>query len=363
MIKSQDGPSPASQSPDKHKIREGNMKRDLDLEPISQLTDRAGKQYGFNDKHDPTKPAQFWFQHSQDGLVLFVVFYSLACQWSRCLGCNLPSVMSSRHIDFKDLMAQVDAMFLEPSIVEKLTDIEKVIVSNNGSVLDERTYSSTALIYLVARINQHMPNVKVLSLETRAEFVDIPELEFLSRALKEGQCETNLEIAIGVEAFDARIRNDVFGKGLSLKTIESLAEDMAAFDFRLKCYFMQKPVVDMSDPEAIADIHAGIDFLDHLATTLGISVNMHLNPTYVAKGTPLEKAFLEGSYFPPTLPSVAKAAAYGSGKNLTIYIALFDEGLAVQGGNFLHGVPAKQIEMLKEFNQNQDFSILDNICK
>ena len=44
--------------------------------------------------------------------------------------------------------------------------MRKIIVSNNGSVLDEVTFSSTALIYLMAKLNLHLPNLAVLTLET-----------------------------------------------------------------------------------------------------------------------------------------------------------------------------------------------------
>ena len=36
--------------------------------------EKAGKTYGFDRDHDPTHPAQMWFQESDEGLVLFLVF-------------------------------------------------------------------------------------------------------------------------------------------------------------------------------------------------------------------------------------------------------------------------------------------------
>ncbi len=146
-------------------------KTDSKPKQIEALTIDAGKEYGFDDKHDPSKPAQFWFQQSDEGLILFIVFYSLTCQWSRCTGCNLPSLMASHHVGFKSLMAQVDYVIADSSIAGRLATINKVIISNNGSILDERTYSSTTLMYLLAQLNLHMPNLKVLSLETRPEYV------------------------------------------------------------------------------------------------------------------------------------------------------------------------------------------------
>ena len=67
---------------------------------ILEGTRKARKDYRFDEQHDPRRPAQFWFQESDEGAILFVVFYSQACRWSRCLGCNLPARMSRHHIDF-----------------------------------------------------------------------------------------------------------------------------------------------------------------------------------------------------------------------------------------------------------------------
>ena len=330
-------------------------------EEIREYTARAGKNYAFNVTHDERVPAQMWFQESDEGLILFVVFYTLACRWSRCLGCSLPSKMSLAPVSYKSLIAQVDAVFSDHAVLERSASIRKVIVSNNGSVLDQVTFSSTALIYLLAQVNLHLPNLAVLSIETRPEYVEIAELDFIARALAEGETPTQLELAVGFEAFDDRIRNEAYHKGLELATFEKLARDMAPYRYRLKCYFMQKPVPGMTDEEAVKDIQNGIDYLSRKAAQHGISINMHLCPTYVASGTMLEDAFLKGEYTPPRLEDVARAALHARGKGVSIYIATFDEGLAVDGGSFVRPSDTTLIEELERFNRTQDFDILEEL--
>ena len=82
---------------------------------IREGTARGGKTYKFDDTHPSELPAQMWFQQSDEGQVLFLVFYSQACRWSRCVSCNLPSLMSRSHIGFRSLMAQVDHVFSDPA--------------------------------------------------------------------------------------------------------------------------------------------------------------------------------------------------------------------------------------------------------
>ena len=339
------------------------MKPDAINKQIIFGSQKAGKTYTFDEKHDKTLPAEMWFQESDEGLILFIVFYTQACRWSRCLGCNLPSKVSQDHVPYESLMAQIDHIFVDREVRSRAPLIRKVIVSNNGSVLDEDTFSSTALMYLIAKLNLNFPNLSVLSMESRPEYVDLAELEFISRALAEGDTPTQLEIAIGFEAFDNRIRNEVFDKGLSLETFEGLVAKMAPFGFHLKCYFMQKPVPGMSDVEAVADIHHAIDYLSHIASTHDILINMHLNPTYAATGTALEKAFRKGRYNPPLLKDVAEAARRAREKSISTFIGLSDEGLAVEGGSFLLPGSETIVEKLELFNRCQDFDILDEICK
>ncbi|MBI4700643.1 MAG: hypothetical protein HY744_05685 [Deltaproteobacteria bacterium] len=329
---------------------------------LLELTREAGKSYGFDTAHDPNEPVGLFFQESDEGLVLFLVFYTRACRWSLCTGCPLPSTGSLHHVGLRALAKQIDAVFARPDVRARQGEIRKVIVSNQGSVLDEATFSSTALMYLVAQINLQLPQVAALSLETRAEYVDEPELEFLARAMAEGETRTVLEIAIGFEAFDEHIRNHRFRKGLSLAEFERLVDKVVRHDFHLKCYFMQKPVEQMSDEEAVRDIERAIDYLADLVERRGAHIGVHLNPTYAARGTPLGEAFLAGRYVPPQLLDVARAVRRARGKRLRVFVGLNDEGLAVAGGSFLRPGDERLVQELERFNRTGDFAILDAIC-
>jgi radical SAM enzyme (TIGR01210 family) len=327
-------------------------------EQIVGNTKLVGKTYGFDVRHDPRKPIEHWFEQSPEGTTLFLVLFSRACRWSQCLGCNLPSKATLSNVPFDDLMAQIDYTFEELLSPEQRSDIRRIILSNNGSVLDQETFSTTALMYFVAKLNLCCPNVMALVLETRPEYVDEAELDVLARALAEGPTPTVLEIAIGFEAFDERIRNDVFRKGLSLAVFEQTVAMASRHGFHIRVYLMLKPVPEMSETEALGDIIAALEYLDELARQDGSTIIVHLNPTYVAKGTPLETAFRAGSYQPPTLETVRQATMAAEGKQLTLYIGLYDEGLAVDGGSFLSPGDDALTACLEDFNRTQNFDRL-----
>ena len=310
-------------------------------------------------KDDPTIPVNYWFQNPVEGLTFFIVFYTQACRWSKCLGCNLPSQSSPCHVKSEDIMKQVDFVFDYILSEQDKAKLKKLIVSNNGSMLDQETFSSNALVYLLTKINRTCPDISMLTLETRPEYVDTEKLELISHTLnqKPGKV-TEVEIAIGLEAFDDTIRNNYFRKGTTLALVEKLAEKLAKYQFQLKTYFMLKPVPQITEQEGIEDIKKGIDYLSYLAQKYQLRINLHLNPTYVASGTQLEREFKQGTFVPPTLESVRQAVLHGEGKNISIYIGLNDEGLAVPEGSFIRPGEGKMIEMLEKFNQTQDFSWL-----
>lgn len=324
----------------------------------------ANKTHGFDDSHDPKKPITHFFQETHEGLVLFVIFFTQACRWMRCSGCTLPSTSALRHIDFGDMMDQTHSIFMEPDVLARAHEIQKVIVSNQGSVLDEETFPTSALIHFVAKCNKHLPNMRVLTLESRPEYVDDFELDVLARALEEGQTITTLEIAVGVEVFDNDIRNHVFGKGLRLKTLDELIERLAKHGFRLKCYFMFKPVVDehMTANQAIEDIRHAIRYLSDLLDRIpGSTISIHLNPTYVARGTMLEVAFLAHAYTPPHLMDVVRAVRFGEGRGVPIFIGLNDEDLAVPGGSFIRPGDENLLPIIDTFNKTQDYSLFRSL--
>ena len=331
------------------------------VEQIEKGSVAGGKQYQFNDKHNENLPLATWFQNSEEGLVLFIVFYTQACRWSQCLGCNLPSQMSHRHIPYKAIINQIDSIFKSKEIISKRKQIKKVILSNNGSILDQDTFSTMAFMYLLIQLNLMFPNLCVLCIETRIEYVELAELEFISRAIEEGDTPTQIEIAIGFEAFNDNIRNKIFKKGLSLKTFDKFVRQLQPYGYHLKCYFMQKPVPGISDEEAVTDIRNAIDYLYSISNDTDIPINMHLNPTFVAKGTILEEAFNQGEYIPPLLTDVARAAIHAENKNLSIFIGLYDEGLAVTGGSFIRDGEVELVKKLEAFNKTQNYNILKEI--
>lgn len=82
------------------------------------------------------------------------------------------TMLLKNHINYEHITNQIDYVFDNVDT----SDVNKIIFSNGGSMLDKDTFSSTALIYLVYKLNKDHKNVKIISIESRLEYVDKCEL-------------------------------------------------------------------------------------------------------------------------------------------------------------------------------------------
>lgn len=242
-------------------------------------------------------------------------------------------------------------------------ELKKIILSNNGSVLDIETFPRLALIYFISRMKEHCPNVSLLTIETRIEYARVPELQYIAAALKEGEQPTEIEFAVGVEVYDEETRNKVYKKGLTDKSLEQFAAEISRFGFRLKTYFMLKPVPGMSEEEAVADIVGAIGYLDSLSRRLELKINLHLNVTFVADKTVLAKAFNESRYTPPRLDSVLRAVMAAENTGISVYVGLDDEGLSMKSRELIREGDQELIKIICRFNKSQNYNQLKKWLK
>ncbi len=343
------------------------------VEAIGRKCHENGKVGEFNEAHPRNRPVTYFFQESTDGLVLFVVLYTMACRYGQCRGCNLVFSASQYPVRHRDLFAQINWIFDQADVQANAGRIEKVIFSNQGSVLDQVTLPGTVLMYFVGMMNDHFPRVKIFCPETRISFIDSHEIGMLRNALLQERhlwdsTKAELEFAIGMEAFDPEIRR-WYDKGFHRSEFQIMLERHArpARDtVRIKIHFMQKPIV-MSDEDAVRDVMNGIDYLAEQATAHGVRINMHLNPTYAARHTFLEEKLYAGDWDPPKLEDVIRAVLHAKGKNITVFVGLNDEGMAVTrrpDGTPVQGTCLRPEHehlhvAIEQFNKTGDFTVLE----
>ncbi|MCK4258347.1 MAG: archaeosine biosynthesis radical SAM protein RaSEA [Halanaerobiales bacterium] len=106
---------------------------------------------------------------------------------------------------------------------------------NNGSFFNDNEIQAEARIGIYKIINQN-PDVKMVVLETRPEFVDEEKIQELKTCLP----DKYVEIAIGLEMKDDFLRYLCINKGFSLQQYNRAAK-LIIKDFHLRTYVMLKP--------------------------------------------------------------------------------------------------------------------------
>jgi radical SAM enzyme (TIGR01210 family) len=309
-------------------------------------------------------PIVFWFYESLLGKSLFLVLYGPKCRYKiekgGCSGCNLPSVSSpNSEINDLDIKRQIDSTFNNNlSDLEKLS-IKELILSNNGSILDNKTISKEALQYSVEHAITNLTNLKKIILETRIDhYTNFEQLSELYLKVKNLNQNISIELAIGFEIFDDELRNGYYKKGLEKSILEMKLSELSTIDISLKIYMMYKAVPDkyMDVDAAICDINNGSKYFSDLASKYNSSLNIHISPTYLATGTQLYKDYKDGLYTPLTTQDIKKLYdQLNIYDNISYYISMNDEGLT--DDRLLNGSDySEYIELSKkihEFNITQ----------
>ena len=301
---------------------------------------------------------QSWIYRGLSGKGLFLVLYTRRCRYAGCSACNLPQLGSPKRIHSCHINSQVNFAITGTLLLSEKKEIKEIILSNNGSTFDSRTLPTSSLLYFLTTASNHLPSLKKIVFETRVEYVEPVVLRLIRDTLAFDNKKIRLELAVGVEIFDDKKRNDVYGKDLSLQELEIMVKSIRDFDIQLRLYMMYKPLVGMSVREADEDIKKAVAYFDGLSVKYGTGITMHLNPTYVAENTGLEAAFKKGDYSPPHLSEVRQLLLSLKNTGINIYVGLNDEGLAIPGGSFIKPGSEEDYKKLQEFNYTGDFQCL-----
>jgi radical SAM enzyme (TIGR01210 family) len=304
----------------------------------------------------PTEPLFHWYVDSAVGKELVFALYTLPCRYAMCAFCSLPSLSEGGHrVTPQDIERQVDFIVGEYT-PEQLAEVAKVSIYTAASTLDQECLPTRSLMYLALKVAD-LPKLAVVSMETRAEYVEDWELKALRNVLG---ADVRIELGIGYETHDPHLRNKVLGKGLSERSLRAMCGLMADNGFQLKAYVMLKPHHSLTEQDGVDEAIDGLDHLARLGSEFGIPVSVHLNPTYIAEGCSLTVELKAHGYEPPELTSILTVVREAVARGLAIYVGLDDEGLAKDGGTFRStGLDREAtVEALLAFNRHQDLDRL-----
>src|SRR5262249_46080558 len=154
-----------------------------------------------------------------------VSFYTLKCQF-KCAHCALPDRSSPVPIGSEHINGQVDRTLSRHE--GRCSEFTQFSFGNEGSVLDADRFPIGSLHYLLGRLHE-LPNLAIVSLETRPEYVTHERLRDVTRRSN----APIIDLAVGFETQDDHTRMAVLGKRISRKAMERCVALLSSFTSRL----------------------------------------------------------------------------------------------------------------------------------
>jgi archaeosine synthase beta-subunit len=262
------------------------------------------------------------------------------------------------------------AVFSEKDILERfgyvmehtdLRGISQVDLNTCGSFFSDNELTPFLRTAVLNRL-AYAGGVLEVSTETRAEYLTIEKI-IQSLYVLRGKM---LEIGIGLESVDDRIRNGVLKKNLDLGVFEGFARMLERGGGKLKVYVLFKPQT-LTEREAIEDAVRTIEYAFRVGRQIGVPTRIALEPVFISKGTHLESIFKSGKYAPPNLWSILEILSRVAGVGI-VHVGLSDEGLSTKDrriGSCANCASALG-DAIEFFNRTQcisHFSSLDCACR
>lgn len=272
------------------------------------------------------RPHFFLLRNFSGEIDLLAILNTERCAY-QCHFCQLPE-KSLRTLIPADLIIEQFAYVLNQQ-KHALGVIERVTLSNEGSVLDEGTFPETALEVIAEAIGQ-LRRVKTLVLETRMEYVKKDKL----LRLREYNPRATINILTGFETSNEDIRDRILGKREPLSVFKTGLDEVAAAGASLTAYILYKPSFEMTDEEALHDAVQSFLYLQGECRRRQIPWSVRINPMYVAEGSKWAEQARTNFFQPPQLSHVLEFARWVREQGISAYIGLSMEGLESEGGDY-----------------------------
>ena len=170
---------------------------------------------------------------------------------------------------------------------------EILVIYNGGSFLSVKEIPLKTQLAILKFVRQH-PTIRKIMVESRAEFVT----EIKLRQYKEALGEKKLEIAIGLESANDKVRNECLKKGMSKATFAKAIKLCHIFEIQTFAYVFLKPHC-LTEKEAVEDAIKSIKY----CFQTGVD-EVSLSCAFVQAGTLLHKLYQAGKFQPPKLWSI-----------------------------------------------------------
>jgi hypothetical protein len=254
-------------------------------------------------------------------------------------------------VESEDIVAQFNWAVEQYDFVGENTS--ELDLFNSGSFFNDLEIPADARLRIFENVAQ-ISGLKLMLVESRPEYITRPSLSSAQQALAG---EVDLDVAIGLDAYDDHLREQILRKGYTKQAFELAVARLAETGMGLLCYVMLKPWT-MSDEEALRDAVLCAQYAHSVANHYGAACRIALEPTFVVPGTPLAEQYAKGTYTPPSIWLVRQAAEQMAPLGNT-GVGLWDEDLQpIAVPSACSKCRPRLLKALQEFNSTQDTSFL-----
>lgn len=291
----------------------------------AQVTDIL-KNYGQNkvmgSSANSTKfPHYFLLRNFLGYIDLLSIFNTRRCQ-HQCFFCSLPAKSDNKDISVEDISQQF--LYIIEEVKHSLEIIDRITLSNDGSVFDTKTFPKEALLNILYMVKP-LRHISTLVFETRLEYFSV---DLVSELQEIAGRKIKFNILTGFETKNAYIRDNILNKRETIDQFLRGLDNVALAKCDLTAYMLYKPSPLMTDDEAYEEAEETFNFLDRETSSRGIKLSVRVNPMYSATGSKWsELARNTPMYQPPKLTDVIKFVNRKVDLGLPIYIGLSSEGL------------------------------------
>ncbi len=310
-------------------------------------------------KKNPNMPIATWIQDDvfldkTIGKSLTIILRTVGCRWAYesggCTMCSYLMDSSPIKISAENIINQFE--YALNKYKEKINPKNYSIkIFTSGSFLDEFEVPKEAKEYIFKRIDEI--GVREVAVESRPEFINDDNLKIIRNNVGK---TINIEIGVGIETLNEKIRNVSIHKGVSTEDIKRAIETAKKYNVGIKAYLLIKPPF-ITEKDAIIDsIHSANECID-----MGCS-RISFCPATVHRGTLLELIWKRNQYRPPFLWSILEILNEVKSQNPNKIIMCDTAGIpSNRGAHNKMNCKCNHIikEVINDFTITQDLSLID----
>ena len=295
--------------------------------------------------HSPAEVVGFWTgEDLLDGKLVkanTIIFRTKGCYWGQKGGCSMCGYVydaATTPPTYDDIMAQYRS-------VEGRIDGSVVKIFTSGSFFDIREIPEKARAEILSGLSKKATKVIV---ETRPEFVTDKTMQ---DAL---QYVPRLEVAIGLETSNDKIRNESINKNFLFKDFVHASETAKKYGVTTKAYLLLKPPF-LDENDALEDMVRSVMDTAPYASTISI------NLCNVQRGTIVDELFLKKAYRPPWLWTIVEVIRRVHGKTNAVIMSDPLAAGAARGPHNCGKCDYDFADAIRKYSTTQDITVFDSL--